>query len=225
MILCSKMIVMSEKKMTSLLLYLFCLLNKKKHYTTSLLRESIKQSCKEEKGCSKFSDFLLESFIAIFLNKQEIWAFLFFHNNFKTSPLKLKKDNFHEIAVAEKKIVESSISCLIFFFSLWVTKNFFSFWKMSEKCMLLTGVSSFELQLQKTLQNKCIVGGKDFAQPASYLIIDFTRTIIHFSLTSSVTELRSSFDITLSLWYFMLLQIHTTSVNSVINQIDWLSNI
>ena len=29
--------------MTSLLLYLFCLLNKKKHYTTSLLRESIKQ--------------------------------------------------------------------------------------------------------------------------------------------------------------------------------------
>ena len=58
--------------MTSLLLYLFCLLNKKKHYTTSLLRESIKQSCKEEKGCSKFSDFLLESFIAIFLNKQEI---------------------------------------------------------------------------------------------------------------------------------------------------------
>ena len=224
MILCSKMIVMSEKKMTSLLLYLFCLLNKKKHYTTSLLRESIKQSCKEEKGCSKFG---LSSwkFYCYFPQQARNMSVSFFSQQFQNKSIKTKEGQFSWNRSCWKKNRRKLYQLLNIFFLSLSDKEFFSFWKMSEKCMLLTGVSSFELQLQKTLQNKCIVGGKDFAKPASYLIIDFTRTIIHFSLTSSVSELRSSFDITLSLWYFMLLQIHTTIVNSIINQIDWLSNI
>ena len=125
MILCSKMIVMSEKKMTSLLLYLFCLLNKKKHYTTSLLRESIKQSCKEEKGCSKFSDFLLESFIAIFLNKQEIWAFLFFSQQFQNKSIKTKEGQFSWNRSCWKKNRRKLYQLLGFFLSLSDKEFFF----------------------------------------------------------------------------------------------------
>ena len=46
--------------------------------------------------------------------------------------------------------------------------------------MLLTGVCSFELQLQKTLQNKCIDGGKDIT--ASFVAsATFVRVIMQGS--------------------------------------------